>query len=802
MLYYSPMELFVQNEAYSGQAPRIKGVSPMLAALLAKRGVVGAAAVRAFLEPNTEDLFDPFLFSGMADAVSRVRQALDRHERICVYGDYDVDGVCAVSTLVMCLRRLGAEVCYHIPSRHNEGYGMNIGAVEALAEQGVRLIITVDNGVKAYDEAARCYELGMELVITDHHISGETLPRCAAAVCHTLPGDGYPNKDICGAATAFKLVQALAGFDEAKRYLPLAGLATVADLVPLLGENRVIVSEALRMLNRGEAPAGLLALAREVGGNGIFTSRHLAFGFAPRINAAGRLGDASLCVELLCGEDEAETARIAAALSALNAQRQSEELSICAEAYAALDASDLTERRTIVLKGDWNSGVIGIAATRVVERYYRPAILFSEKDGVLTGSARSIDGVHLYAALLQCADLFVRFGGHAAAAGVTMDASHYEAFCERFEAAVRFLAPQEAAFVPKRAYELEAPLEDVNMGLAEDIERLAPFGAGNPRPLFRIRGAYLRNLKRMGDGSHLRGTLAAGTATRSCTLFNMRGAWDALLAMDRCDLLCAPAVDVWNGARSLQIQLKAVRASLPDDTDAYIDAHQTKFVDAFSRNILYNITRGDLAFSHAAADEWLKAALDEHGAGTLTLCFTPAGAKRLLCSMDVYARMDVAFFCEPKTSCAYNAAVLAPVLDAMEPWRYRRILVYDTPVFPGVARRLQEIAPHAKLVLAKTREADAAALREALYLDREGMALMYRAFRLAKRRFYNREELADFLARETRLSRTLCALGADILLELGFAHAHNGIELIPDAPKKPLEESATYRALQALRDAQ
>lgn len=774
----------------------------MLAALLAKRGVADAASVRAFLEPSTDDLYDPFLFSGMADAVSRVRQAIDQRERICVYGDYDVDGVCATSMLLLCLRDLGADVCYHIPSRHSEGYGMNVDAVEALAKQGVRLIVTVDNGVKAHAEAARCYELGMELVITDHHISGETLPRCAAAVCHTLPGDGYPNKDICGAATALKLVQALTSFETARRYLPLAGLATVADLVPLLGENRVIVTEALRMLNRGEAPAGLLALAREVGGDGAFSSRHLAFGFAPRINAAGRLGDASLCVELLCGEDAAETARLASALSALNAQRQSEELSICTEAYALLDASDLTERCTIVLKGDWNSGVIGIAATRVVEKYNRPAILFSEKDGVLTGSARSIAGVHLYAALLQCADLFVRFGGHAAAAGVTMDASHYDAFCVRFEEAVRFVAPDAEAFIPRRAYELEAPLEDVNMGLAEDIERLAPFGAGNPRPLLRIRHAYLRNLKRMGDGSHLRGTLAAGTATRPCTLFNMGGAWDALLAMDRCDLLCAPAVDTWNGTRSLQIQLKAVRASLPGDTDAYIDAHRTKFIDAFSRNILYNTIRGDFALTRVEPDAWLASALDEHADGTLALCFTIEGAKRLLKNTDVYAHMDVTFFREPQQACAYNAAVLAPVLDDMDPWRYRRILVYDTPVLPGVLERLGELAPHAQLVLAQTRASDASAIREALCLDREGMALLYRTLYGAKRRFYNREELADYLHRETRLPRARCALGVDIMLELGFAHAHNGIELVPGAPKKPLEESATYRALQALRDAQ
>ncbi|MDO5111499.1 MAG: single-stranded-DNA-specific exonuclease RecJ [Clostridia bacterium] len=794
------MELFIQNEAQCGQAPRVKGISPLLAALLARRGAADAAAMRAFLEPDIASLFDPFLFSGMEAAVSRIRAAIEGRERICVYGDYDVDGVCAVSMLLLCLRKLGADACYHIPSRHNEGYGMNLGAVEALAAQGVKLIVTVDNGVKAHEEAARCYELGMELVITDHHISGETLPRCEAALCHTLPGEAYPNRDICGAGTAFKLVQALCGFDEARRYFPLAGLATVADVVPLLGENRVIVAEALRMLNAGDAPTGLLALGREVNKEGKFSAYHFAFGFAPRLNAAGRIADASLCVELLCCAEEAEAARMAATLSHLNAERQSEELAICAEAYAVLNAADLTERHAIVLKGDWNSGVIGIAASRIAEKYYRPAILFSQKDGVLTGSARSIKGVHIYAALLQCAGLFIRFGGHAAAAGVTMDEANYDAFCARFEEAVRFVAPDEALFVPRRTYELEAPLEDVDMGFAEDIERLAPFGEGNPRPLLRIRDAHLRGLKRMGDGSHLRGTLTANTATRPCTLFNMGDAWETLLAMDRCDLLCAPAVNVWNGTRSLQIQLKAVRASCPGDTDAYIDAHAPKFVDAISRNIRYNTIRDDLALEKVAPDEWLCGALT-HAQGTLILCFTASGAKRLLQSRDVYACMDVTFFKEPKQACAYNAAVLAPVLDEMEPWRYRRVLVYDTPVLPGVAKRLRELLPDAQIMTGEAHAADTEEIVEALRMDRARMALLYRALRQADRQFYNREELADYLCRKTDLARPLCALGVDIMLELGFAHAHNGIVFVPDAPSRPLEESAIYRALQALQDA-
>ncbi len=790
------MQVFERIPRAEQTLTRVKGISPMLVELLAGRGVTGEAAVQAFLHPSMAQLHDPFALCDMEAAVRRIQTAIEKNEHICIYGDYDVDGICAVSMLYSCLKALGGELSYYIPSRQDEGYGLNIGAIKELHAKGARLLITVDNGIRANEEAALCYDMGMELIVTDHHLCGETLPRAEAVLCHTRQDDTYPNPYICGAGTAYKLIEALVGREEAQSYLPLAGIATIADVVPLLGENRAFAALALEKINRGECARGILALLRSCKRENAVGAYDISYALAPRLNAAGRLADASLGVELLCEEDEARCKEIAAKLGELNEERQKEEMQICEQAFAMLDASDLSARRTIVLKGAWHSGVIGIAASRIAERYYRPTMLFAEKDGVLTGSARSIAGVHLYAALLQCGDLFSRFGGHAAAAGATMDASRFDAFCARFEEAVRFVAPEPSVFLPRRRYELDAQLSQFDMGLASQLRLLAPFGEGNPEPLFRIDAAHLCNMRQVGkEKGHLNGDVCAGTAAQRFVFFGMGGSMEKLLQMDRCELLCEPFINVWKDKSSLQVKIKALRPCLPEDTRAYVEAHAEKFVDAISRNLLYNDKCVQKGEQLEEADEWLARALDEDITGVLVLCFTPQAAQSLLAKKELCAKMDISFFHEAHDPSAYHALVLAPMLEQMQPWRYKRILVYDTPVSNGILQAIFALAPGAQVFLGS---GDASELREALHFDREKLIPLYKALRASKKRFYNREELSDYLARQTSEKRVLCRLGLEIMLELGLAREDRGIAWVEDAPRVTLEKSKTFRSLQQL----
>lgn len=792
ILYYISMELFKKKQDIStASIPQVAGISPLLAEMLVRRGATDAASIQEFLNPNIAHLCDPFLFADMAKAVSCVKSAMQAGEKICVYGDYDTDGVCATSILYLCLQSLGADVCYHIPSRHNEGYGMNKAAVEDIAKGGTKLIITVDNGIKANEEADLIYALGMRLIITDHHLCGDILPRCEAAICHTIPGDPYPNKDICGAATAWKMACALVGMQAAVQYLPLAGLATVADVVALLGENRILVAEALRMLNNGIAPLGMLKLGEHVSKDRKYSAFNFAFGFAPRINAAGRLADATICVQLLCSTDEDEADQIASTLDSLNAERQAEEKEICDAAYAMLDSTDLTDAHVIVLKGKWNRGVVGIAASRIAERYYRPTILFSESDGVLTGSARSIKGVPLYEALVLCADMFTKYGGHAAAAGVSMRVENFEAFKKKFEGAVKLVAESETVFIPHQEYEADVTLEDVTMELAEDIERLAPFGEGNPSPLFRVQNATITDIKRMGDGSHLRAILSGKTASAPCVAFKMGDRYNELMSMGACDVLFAPSINEWRGNRSLQIQLRAVRASMPADPSSYIALQEETFLCAFAKNLKYSVVEAAQTPSvgEYASDE------SRRGCGTLILCFTAQGAKELLKTEDVYMNMDVRFCYMPKSACAYNTVVFAPVFDFMEIWRYKHIIVYDTPVYNGILAKLESMAPNAQIQVGT---GDSSTLIRGTRMDRESFTEFYRAFRNSDRTFYGREDLVEFLCALTNKPKPVALVGIETMLELGFAREKGAeILLIQDAPRRNLNESVIYNAAQA-----
>ena len=759
------------------------------------RGAKTPEEMERFLHPGEGQFCDPLDFKDMDMAVERIRAAVG-NERICVFGDYDADGVCATAILADCIASMGADVIYRIPSRHEEGYGLSIAAVERLRQEGVGLIVTVDNGVKAYGEIDRCRELGMDVVVTDHHRCDGRIPDCCAVVCHTRDDNTYPNSDLCGAGIAWKLAEALIGRGNAEKYLPIAAIATMADVVPLLGENRAIVALGLRMINEGLCCAGIKALGRAVNEkNSTFAARDLSFGFAPRLNAAGRMEDASICVELLCTGDMQRADEIARRLDELNRLRQKEEGSIVDEAAELAERDDLTVKRCIVLKSEnWNPGVIGIAAARIAERYYRPTLLFTEKDGVLTGSARSVPGVDLYSALNANARFFTRFGGHAFAAGVTMPAEDFEEFAGALNDTFRKTVPDEM-FIPRRTYEAEVELAELTLPMAEELELLAPFGEGNPEPSFRTRGMLLRGIRRIGStGSHIKATAVKADRYIDLVAFAQGHRFDELNDMDRCDAIYTPNVNSWNGMRSVQLRIRDMRADSVEDPEAYVKGRREKFIDAFSGNVLYNINCDDMDDRENIS---LKELLRDPIGGSMILCFTSSGAAELIRRLreeGVEHRVDMMFTANRPSPCAYHTAVLAPVLDGLELSRFRDILLYDSRD-KGLAERITQLAPHARVYLGSSKPLDEF---EELAMSRADFAVFYRGARGSERRFYNRGELADYLAGVTKKPLYMARLAVDIMLELGFAVEESGIRMIKEPKRTGLEQSPTYAALQRI----
>jgi single-stranded-DNA-specific exonuclease len=493
----------------------------VLAELLTARGVTDAAEAFAFLNPEIAALHDPLLMLGMSEAVARLERAIPQREPVLLYGDYDVDGTTAVVLLKTAIEMLGGVVRFHVPHRLREGYGLQSSVLEAAYAEGVRLVITVDTGTKAFAEAETARRLGLDLIITDHHLleANETVPHALAILNPNQPACPYPEKFLCGAAIAMKLAQALLERRDQTRtrektlpsFLKMAAIATIADAVPLKGENRVIAALGLRELRR-PAGVGLRALfaaaaldpaARAISGFDV------AFRLAPRINAAGRMDVASEVVELFTTRDPARAAELAAKLERLNRERRETESSALTaiEARLAMDA-ELAADRLLLVDGDgWHRGVIGILASRVVERTAKPAIVVSVEDGEAQGSGRSVDGFHLLNALESCADLFTRFGGHAFAVGFALPTDRLPELKRRLCLyAEEHLAAREPVHLLRIHAEL--PLDRISSVLVGWLRKLEPFGHGNPEPVFVARRVRLLVSPRIMKERHIRLELA------------------------------------------------------------------------------------------------------------------------------------------------------------------------------------------------------------------------------------------------------------------------------------------------------
>ncbi len=550
-------------------------ISPIVAQLLLARGVCDLQQVRSFLDNKLTDLREPDLLPGLSDAADRIHAAVRDGRRIVIYGDYDADGMTATGLLVNCLRLLGANVGYYVPNRFEEGYGLNDEALRQLAERSTSMVVSVDCGIGSIREAQTASQLGLELIITDHHELSSELPAAAAIVHPRLPGHLYPFGGLCGAGVAFKLAWAICQRAScAQRVSPhmrdfllaamgYAALGTVADVVPLIDENRILVHHGLNSLFQRPQP-GMAALLQvtQLNQKQRLTSEDLGFTIAPRLNAAGRLGQAQLGVELLITESVERAKALADYIHQLNSSRESLERSIYLAANKqAKEQFDPENDSALVLAAvGWHAGVIGIVAGRLAEKYHRPVVIISQdqvgaKPG--TGSARSAGGVDLHRTLEACSEHLISFGGHAAAAGLKIADGQIERFraefCEHVELELR-----EADRVAEIRIDAEAPLSQLTLRTVQQIEQLAPFGAGNPRPVLSASGVSLPEPpRRMGSGErHMSAKISQHGVTMRSVAFG-QGDWVEELAQASgpFDIAYRPVINEFRGRQNVELHL-------------------------------------------------------------------------------------------------------------------------------------------------------------------------------------------------------------------------------------------------------
>ena len=538
------------------------GVPFFLAMLMNIRGLDDAAHLREFLGEG-EPLSDPFLLKDMDKAAARITRAVDNMEKIAVYGDYDADGVTSTAMLYSYLETRGADVIFYIPQREGEGYGMNMGAVEYLKEQGVSLIVTVDNGISSVQEVARANELGIDVVVTDHHRPQEILPDAVAVVDAYRPDDTSPYKHFSGVGIAFKLLMALedgAGDveDLLEAYSDLAAIGTIGDIVPLTGENRTLIRAGLERLSQSDRP-GVQALLENAGIAGkALTSTNVAFTLVPRINATGRMGAPERAVRLLISGYEEEAGVLSEEICADNEERRRVEAEIAEAAFADIEAKGYMKDRVVVVDGEnWHHGVIGIVASRVTECCGKPCMIISRGETEAKGSGRSIEGFSLFEAICACGDLLIKFGGHPMAAGVTLKPENIEAFRKRINQYAAEHFPQ----MPTQTVTLDCKLNPaaLSVSMAQSLTQLEPFGNGNPQPVFGLFNMELSNVTPVGGGGHLRLTLEKNGTVITAMRFNTKPEELPYRIGDKIDLAVQLEAREFRGQPSLTVIVRDMK---------------------------------------------------------------------------------------------------------------------------------------------------------------------------------------------------------------------------------------------------
>ena len=548
-----------------------------LAKVLVSKGFDTPEKAEEYLNGNISSLADPFLLKDMDVAVNKIRSSVESHEKIMIYGDYDVDGITSVAALWRYLTFKGADVCCYIPERINEGYGLNTQAISKFAEDGVKLIITVDSGITAHEEIEFAKSLGIDVVITDHHECREELPEAVAVVNPHRQDSEYPFKELAGVGVVFRLICAYEGNKNlsniCSKYSDIVALGTVADVMPIVGENRIIVKHGLASLvntkNKGLCSLIEQTFAeRKTAQRKNITASSIGFGLAPRINAAGRIGDVNQALKLLITENKAEADNIATYLCAVNRERQLIENMIFEEAVSMIESNhDFDNDKVIVLVSEkWHLGVIGIVASKITERYKLPSILISIDGDIGKGSGRSIKGFNINEAISECKSLLIKYGGHELAAGLTIDKNNVDAFRK----AINEYASKSFDFSSVCNYidaDFEIDVKDITVEHAKELQSLEPFGLQNPLPLFFIKDALIKELYPIGEGKHLKMIIEKNSCLATALYFGMSADRFRFSEGDTVDFMCNMDLNDFRGTLSVQVVVKDVRMSEKDSLE-------------------------------------------------------------------------------------------------------------------------------------------------------------------------------------------------------------------------------------------
>ncbi len=539
-------------------------INTLLATILVNRGIDSEEKIKKFLEPTRQDFYDPYLMKDMEIAVERIIKAIERGEKVIIYGDYDVDGITSTTVLKKFLKDLGLEVSYYIPNRLNEGYGLNKNAIEKIVNEGFSLMITVDCGISGIEEIDYANSLGLEVIVTDHHEPGEILPKALAVIDNKRKDSTYPFRDLAGVGVAFKVCQALGIRLELKeeaylKYLDIVCVGTISDIVPLVDENRVITKLGLLLVKQTKN-IGLKSIINSSGYSKI-DSNTISFGVAPRINACGRMGKAEEALELLLSTDIYKVNELTKKLNEHNRERQEIEKAIYESAIKKIEEKHLDENRTIIVGGEnWHHGVIGIVSSKITDMYFKPSILLCFEDEIGKGSGRSIPGFDLHQALTKCQDTLEKFGGHSMAVGITIRKDELEKFSKEFEKVAEEEKIEE--IVPVLNIDSKIELDFVDKDVIESLKKLEPFGEANKMPIFAFKNLRIDSIRALSEGKHLKLTLKEDNRIINAIGFNMGKLAEEYRIGDKIDVAGVLEINTFNGVDNLQINIKDIMKSI------------------------------------------------------------------------------------------------------------------------------------------------------------------------------------------------------------------------------------------------
>ncbi|MCC3865370.1 single-stranded-DNA-specific exonuclease RecJ [Terrisporobacter petrolearius] len=705
MIYNKKWTLKHKGKVKETELSKKINISPEISQILNNRGINDEKDAEIFMNPSLEYLRDPFLMKDMKKATERIKKAIENKERIYIYGDYDVDGVSSTSILYIYFKSIDYPVKYYIPNRLEEGYGINEDAIRKINNDGCDLIITVDCGITSVNEVGLANELGIDVIITDHHECQSDIPDAYAIVNPKQEDCNYPFDMLCGCGVAFKMIQALTDEEEFKTsmfdYLEVVTLATICDIVPLIDENRIIVKNGLKLMKEGKN-LGLRELIKVCG---IETSKigssHIGYSVGPRINASGRLGHSYLGVQLFTTDLEDEAKEIANILEAKNIERQMIESKMYKEAEDVISSSEnyKGDKVLVLAKEGWQHGIIGIVASKLTEKYYKPTILLTIEDGEATGSARSIKGFSIFDALVSCKDLMNKFGGHEQAAGLALNAENIEELRKRVnEIADYNLSKDDLIENIKVEYELEE--ESATLGLVDNLHKLEPFGLSNPSPRFIMRDLLLTNFYKMGKNKQHLKLICENEKSYECVGFNMAYLSDDFQEGDKIDVLFQVDENNFNNDRKVQLLLKDIRLSHPKS--AISNNLSLKLFEKISptdSDSLYHVYNDeDDIYINTDGDKNIN--IFEHiKEGTLIITNTLNGFYRALSDVsltDLDYDINYNYIYEKNKKVQL---IFSPNIDKIDLKRYNSIILYDFLYNKGEYSYLNKNILNSKVVI-------------------------------------------------------------------------------------------------------